>query len=251
MQTIVNTSLNLAVTICLLLFIANRSQVQQFFEELLNKVVHLLELCYENPEFETEINVKGHVSRLRRVMWLISVLGLLITVNALYACVSKTIQAGLGTEGMITFIGLTIYWVLVHHYRLLTFCLWIGTIECFEIAFKALEILARSNGKIKSVGKMKQVIWIMEHYKGIEILLKEFNRRFGMQLMSMCIIFFLSMLNGGFEYIKMVRSGNFGTGEVSSLIGELPHTLALNISFFLLCDSSTSLLNQVMGLAVV
>ncbi|CAL8118096.1 unnamed protein product, partial [Orchesella dallaii] len=195
-------------------------------------------MCYEQPELEKQIAIQSYIDRRRKIMGVITGLAIFITIIGLNVTITRSINGTISPELTMTYLVGQGYWIFVHICKLLTISLWVCTIECFEIAFKALNILAFSSIK------MKQIPWIIESYKRIETILKKFHKFFGIQLLSICFLFVLTMSEVGFAVVKVFRASHVGFWELSYVMARLPHMMALSVSFFFVCDAATRVHQQ-------
>ncbi|CAL8118092.1 unnamed protein product [Orchesella dallaii] len=242
----VNRASTFIETVCLVKFIMNRSKIQEFYSTLLKIQSDLLEACYENSK-EKDIDMKGRVSKLKKTMGfilIISFFGLVCTVSL--HC-GRALEANFESKKVAIFFVLSVYWSIMYHFRLLTFYLWICTIMCFEISFKALETLVRPRD-VKKISARST--WIMKNYKRLEESLKEFHHLFGSQLLSICSLFGLAVLNTSYELLKVLRTEELGCYDFLSAILAVFQLTLLSIAFFSLCNASSEMTNQATNCAL-
>ncbi|CAL8118106.1 unnamed protein product [Orchesella dallaii] len=166
---------------------------------------------------------------------------------------NRGIEAGMSTDKMAAFTFLSAYWIILHHLRALNFYVWICTILCFRMAFKAVGILCGGNNVRDQNHEHIQhlhhrIIWTMQMFEKLEGFLKEFHGLFGAQLLGMCINILLPMLNAAFELLSAAKSEEFGAWEIGTAITAVPHLISLIMTFFILCDASTALTQEALGL---
>ncbi|ODM91317.1 hypothetical protein Ocin01_15365 [Orchesella cincta] len=250
-QLAISSLINLIENVCLVLFLLNRSQIQKFYSEFLKSFVGLLETCYKLSKHQ-EFNLPLRTSRLHKILGVIFILGLINLGSTWVSCITKSIEVNLGFKKLTTFLIISSYWSLMHYFRLLICYFWICTIMCFQLSFKAVAILAEGHHNDDEHNhnepRSSIILWVMESFEKLEEFLQEFHSLFGVQLLSMCIIILLPILNCCFELISSVKAEQLGVWEqFTTLVGVVPHLVALVVTFFILCDVSTGMVDEAKG----
>ncbi|CAL8118094.1 unnamed protein product [Orchesella dallaii] len=244
-QTVINSLINFIENICLLIFIRGRAKIQLFYSEFFESFVNLLEPCYKLGK-QQEFNFPLRISRLRKVLGMIFFFGVLNLGGTWFVAIGKGIAAGLGFQKVTLFAIASAYWTIMHHFRQLTCYFYICTIMCFQLSFKALGILSSGEYDLneKTPDQHRRIIWTMQTFQKLDGFVKGFHELFGIQLLSICIVILLPILNSTFEILNAFKAENFGGWELFALASVLPHLVTLILTFFILCDVSTMVVHE-------
>ncbi|CAL8118110.1 unnamed protein product [Orchesella dallaii] len=237
--TAANNFTSLFDFICLCHLFRNRFKIRDFYTSFLKAVIKVLELSYTFCPDEVKV-LQNQKKKLHIFMGITFALGVFAAFNSTIFYCGKAIQAGMTVRTVVTFFLLTMYWIIVNHFRMLSFYLWIALILCFKEAFRALGGLINSKSKEICI-QQNRIYWVIEIYHEIEEYLQEFHKLFGIQLLNLCFTSVVPLENVIYQVLKCFIVGDIGPWELSTLASLSPHILSGVMTFFILCDAATSM----------
>ncbi|CAL8118128.1 unnamed protein product [Orchesella dallaii] len=233
----VNTTSGIADIICLVIMLKKRKRIISFFSSFTTKVIHLIKLGIGELTEAEVLEFARRKMKLNICIGIVLFLGIASHVNTVIFYYQQASQSGKAWWKVFIVGTVSVYWIALDQFRLLTFYFCIGIIASFRAAFTALLILVRE----KKLRQSRRLWWIIQMYKEIEVLLEEFQKLFGVQLLNICFTFLLPMINAGFLISKILTTSHGTNFDIHGLVTMIPHVISATITFSILCDSCSGM----------
>lgn len=244
---LLNGSIQLFDTLCMLNLLLIRKSVQGFFARFAGKVANLFEIALSDKEYQKEITARQQ--RLNKVILFIGSLSMISVGNNFYVFIVRvrSVYAGMEAWKICILAWMAIYWVILNQIRMLTFYLWIALVICFKIAFTSLSVVTDPKGERNSgmFVNRKKISWAIKEYVEVEALLREFHTLFSLQVLNMCFTSLIASVNPLFNLARFAMNQTDFMELVPTVITLVCNWIGVNSTFVVLCHVCTDMTKEV------
>lgn len=279
-QFIANFSIGISDLAWSVLLICKHEDLNKFYTKLAQLVNNLLDHASSFDKYGIihETIMRKYITIRRAIFYvmLVPIPPILIT-SIIYIPRAKVLFGGNWLDwNVLALPVLLLHWSFTLHFRLLSYYLLIAFIFIFEVGFRILKLKIKAGIQSEkypqtinerdhmwahswfskdllalhaSIGtKSKATTWIIENFDALRDLLKEFHKVFKLFLVSTCVTIFMSLLEASFQALLITMgNSNAGDGGINwyQLFTVWPHIVTCMLTFYMLCDSATSMTNEV------